>query len=136
MQQLGYLYPDAHDSTDPRYFHEVYGLMSIHIEGMVLGFVHWFHGDSTHWNPDFYNERFRYIGKGVGKGTLEMRIAVSRDGGKTWDRTASREAWIPHGTRQHSYDRLVRLDWLVLTPGRRRRLDDGRGHDRRHLNRR
>jgi hypothetical protein len=36
-----------------------------------------------------------------------MRITISRDGGLTWDRTSSREAWIPHGTEEDSYDRLV-----------------------------
>jgi hypothetical protein len=36
-----------------------------------------------------------------------MRITLSRDGGITWDRISSREAWIPHGTEQDSYDRLV-----------------------------
>jgi hypothetical protein len=36
-----------------------------------------------------------------------MRITVSRDGGKTWDRTSSRQAWIPHGTEHDSYDRLT-----------------------------
>jgi len=36
-----------------------------------------------------------------------MRIAISRDGGLTWDRTSSREAWIPHGPEEDSFDRLV-----------------------------
>jgi len=112
-----YLYPDAHDSTDPRYFDEVYGLMSIHIEGMVLGFAYWFHGERTHPNPELYTSPAGrpttdegLIGKAVGKGTLEVRLVVSRDGGKTWDRTVSREDWIPHGKEQHSYDRNVRID--------------------------
>ena len=112
-----YLYPDAHDSTDPRSFDQVYGLISIYMEGMALGFAYWFHGDSTHSNPDFYNEKFRFIGKGVGKGTLEVRLVVSRDGGKTWDRTVSREAWIPHGAEEHSYDRCVRIDCPPLRMG-------------------
>jgi hypothetical protein len=36
-----------------------------------------------------------------------MRVTISRDGGITWDRTSSREAWIPHGAEEDSYDRLV-----------------------------
>ena len=36
-----------------------------------------------------------------------MRITISRDGGRTWDRTSSRVAWIPPGTAEESYDRLV-----------------------------
>ena len=118
-----YLYPDAEDSTDPRYFDEVYGLMSIHIEGMVLGFAYWFHGDRTHPNPELYGGADRLhtteglIGKAVSKGTMEVRLVVSRDGGKTWDRTVSREAWIPHGKEQHSYDRNVRIDCPPLRNG-------------------
>ena len=111
-----YLYPDAHDSTDPRYFDEVYGLMSIHREGFVLGFAYWFIGDRTHPDPKFYKSFGRHttdeglIGKGVSRGTMEVRLVVSRDGCKTWDRTVSREAWIPHGKEQDSYDRVVRID--------------------------
>ena len=119
-----YLYPDAHDSTDPRYFDEVYGLLSIHVEGMVLGFPYWFIGDRTHPNPEFYEDGHDHpttdeglIGKSVSKGTMEVRLVVSRDGAKTWDRTVSREAWIPHGTEQHSYDRNVRIDCPPLRNG-------------------
>jgi len=36
-----------------------------------------------------------------------MRITFSRDGGRTWDRTSSREAWIPYGSEEDSDDRLV-----------------------------
>ena len=57
------------------------------------------------------------IGKSVCKGTMEVRIVTSRDGGKTWDRTVSREAWIPHGKEQSSYDRLVRIDCPPLRVG-------------------
>jgi hypothetical protein len=41
------------------------------------------------------------------KGTNEMRITLSRDGGRTSDRTSSQEAWITHGTEEDSYNRLV-----------------------------
>ena len=118
-----YLYPDAHDSTDPRYFDEVYGMISIHVEGVVLGFPYWFIGDRTHSNPELYGGADRLhtteglIGKAISKGTMEVRLVLSRDGCKTWDRTVSREAWIPHGTEQHSYDRLVRIDGPPLRMG-------------------
>ena len=119
-----YLYPDAHDSTDPRYFHEVYGLMSIHVEGIVVGFPYWFIGDRTHPNPELYTSAAGrpttdegLIGKGVSKGTMEVRLVTSRDGARTWDRTVSREAWIPHGLEQNSYDRYVRLDCQPLHKG-------------------
>ena len=119
-----FIYPDAHDSTDPRYFDEVYGVMGVHQEGVVLGYLHWFIGDRTHANAELYEDGHNrpaaeegLIGKSVSKGTMEERIAISRDGGKTWDRTVSRQAWIPHGTEQHSLDRLVRVDCPPLRMG-------------------
>ncbi len=108
-----FLYPDAHDSTDPRSFDEVYGLMAIHIEGFVVGFALWFHGDDTH--PS--NQDCGLIGTNTGKGPQDVRIVTSWDGGRTWDRTVSREAWIPHGTEEDSYDRYVRLDCPPLRMG-------------------
>ncbi len=111
-----YFYPDCDDSSDPRSFPEVYGLMSIYTEGLVLGFVEWFKGDRTHSNPNLYEDGHNrpttsegLIGKSVSKGTMELRLAVSRDGGRTWDRKVSRRPWIRHGTEQDSEDRLVRI---------------------------
>ena len=99
------VYPDAHDSTDPRFFDEMYGMCAIHTEGMVLGFIEWFIGDQT--RPDYSVLAQELIGRVHMKGPMEIRIATSRDGGFTWDRTVSREAWIPHGTEQDSYNRGV-----------------------------
>jgi hypothetical protein len=48
---------------------------------------------------------------------MEVRVVTSRDGGCTWDRTVSREAWIAHGTEEDSYDRQVRLDCPPLRMG-------------------
>jgi len=108
-----FLYPDAADSTDPRYFDEVYGLMGVHMEGIVFGFVCWFIGDETH--PSTQDRGL--IGTNTGRGTMEVRVVTSRDGGCTWDRTVSREAWITHGTEEESYDRQVRMDCAPLRKG-------------------
>lgn len=99
------LYPDAADSSEPRCFHAPYGMRAVHAEGLVLGFIEWFKGDHT--RPDLATLEQDGIGRVHMKGTMEARLAVSRDGGYTWDRTVSREAWIPHGTEQDSYDRMV-----------------------------
>ena len=111
-----YIYPDCDDSSDPRSFDEVYGVMSIHVEGMVLGFLEWFKGDRTHGNPNLYEDGHNrpttaesLIGKAVSKGTMELRLATSHDGGMTWDRSVSRRPWIRHGSEQDSEDRLVRI---------------------------
>ena len=101
------LYPDAADSTDPRYFDEIYGMCAIYTEGIVLGFAEWMIGDQT--RPDMAVLPQKLIGRVHMKGTMDVRVTVSRDWGYTWDRTVSREAWIPHGTEHDSYDRCVRL---------------------------
>ena len=98
-------YPDAHDSTDPRYFDEMYGMCAIYTEGIILGFIEWFIGDQT--RPDYSVLPQELIGRVYMKGPMETRIAVSRDWGFTWKRTVSREAWIPHGTEEDSYNRTV-----------------------------
>jgi hypothetical protein len=77
---------------------------------VVFGLLSWFHSDRTH--PDggpnlTPTPEHPYVWPYCRKGTNEMRITLSRDGGRTWDRTCSREAWIPHGTEVDSYDRLV-----------------------------
>jgi len=76
-------------------------MMGVHLEGIVFGFAFWFIGDDTH--PTAVDKGL--IGTNTSKGTMEVRIVTSRDGGKTWDRTVSREPWIRHGTEQNSYDR-------------------------------
>ncbi len=87
--------------------------MGVHMEGLVFGYALWFIGDETH--PSTQDRGL--IGTNTGRGTMEVRVVVSRDGGKTWDRTCSREAWIPHGTEEDSYDRQVRLDCPPLRVG-------------------
>ena len=99
------LYPDAADLTDPRYFDEVYGMHAIYTEGLVLGFGSWFTADQT--RPDMAVLEQEGIGRVHMKGTMDVRVLVSRDWGYTWDRTVSRAAWIPHGPEQDSYDRCV-----------------------------
>ncbi len=41
------------------------------------------------------------------KGTTEIRLVVSRDAGKTWQRVAGKSVWLPHHTEDTGYDRLV-----------------------------
>jgi hypothetical protein len=83
----------------------MYGIRAIHTEGILLGFIEWFIGDQT--RPDFSVLEQELIGRVHMKGPMEIRLVVSRDGGFTWDRTVSREPWIPHGTEEDSYNRSV-----------------------------
>jgi len=104
------LYPDAADPHDPQCYDEPMSLTPFCAEGVVFGLLPWFHSDRTHpeGGPNLQaSPEHPEVWPWCRKGTCEMRITLSRDGGITWDRTSSREAWIPHGTEQDSYDRLV-----------------------------
>jgi hypothetical protein len=41
------------------------------------------------------------------KGTTELRLVMSRDAGRTWQRVGGKQVWLQHGEEEHSYDRLV-----------------------------
>lgn len=104
------LYPDAQDPHTPQCYDEPMVMMPFYSDGNLLGLLSWFHSDRTTLDggpvlePDpEHPYRWPYCRKG----TNEMRITTSRDGGYTWDRSASRQAWIPHGTEEDSDDRLV-----------------------------
>ncbi|MDB6169291.1 MAG: hypothetical protein JWM88_2155 [Verrucomicrobia bacterium] len=123
--------PDADDPHEPNRYDEPMMLTPFHSEGVVFGLLSWFHGDRT--TPDGgpvleknspavrarhqgwpwpTTDENPFVWPWARKGVNEMRITLSRDGGHSWDRTSSREAWIPHGTEQDSFDRLV----ITATP--------------------
>lgn len=104
------LYPDALDPHSPLCYDEPMSMLPFYADGNLLGLLSWFHSDRTTLDggpvlepvPD-HPYRWPYCRKG----TNEMRITSSHDGGYTWDRSASREPWIAHGSEEDSYDRLV-----------------------------
>ena len=117
------LAPDPSDPHRPDYYDEPMILFPYATEGVVLGLLSWIHTDRTSPDGGPVMEKTAgspaqgwpwpktagnpYIWPWARKGPNEMRITISRDGGRTWDRTASREAWIPHGTEEDSPDRLI-----------------------------
>ncbi len=130
------LTPDPSDPHRPGRYDEPMILMPLATEGVVLGLLSWFHSDRTSpdggpvldknsaavrdWRQGWpwpTTERNPFVWPWARKGTNEMRITISRDGGRTWDRTASREAWIPHGTEEDSYNRLVITPSLPVQVG-------------------
>ncbi len=101
---------DPADPHTPQYYDEPMGMLPFCSEGVVFGLLSWFHSDRMH--PDGgpvlqKSAEYPFIWPWARKGVNEMRITISRDGGRTWDRTSSRDAWIPYGTEEDSYDRLV-----------------------------
>ena len=103
---------DPEDAHQIECYDEPMEMMPFYNEGVAFLLMSWIHTDRT--SPDGgpvlqKTPEYPYIWPWARKGLVEMRITISRDGGRTWNRTSSREAWIPHGTEQDSYDRLVIL---------------------------
>ena len=114
------LAPDPEDPHLVEHYEEPMSMGPFYAEGVVFGLLSWFHGDRTHPDGGLVLQKtpeYPYIWPWERKGVNEMRITISRDGGRTWNRTCSREAWIPHGTEQDSYDRLVITPSLPLRMG-------------------
>ena len=117
------LAPDPADPHRPDYYDEPMILSPFYTEGVIIGLMGWLHSDRT--TPDGGPVMDKKPGDPAygwpwpkttahptawpwaRKGPNEMRVTLSRDGGRTWDRTSSRQAWIPHGTEEDSPDRLV-----------------------------
>ena len=102
------LYPDSEDSHTLESYDEPMTLHPFWSDGLVIGLLSWFHSDRTYpdggpvLNPSpEHPARWPWARKGL----CDIRVTISRDGGKTWDRTVSREPWIPHSSDQHAYDR-------------------------------
>lgn len=120
------LTPDPADPHEPGRYDEPMMLYPYYTEGVVLGLLSWFHSDRTSpdggpvldknspqvkdWKagwPRPTTAENPFVWPWARRGVNELRITISRDGGRTWDRTSSRQAWVPHGTEEDSYDRLV-----------------------------
>ena len=70
--------------------------------GLWLGQVQLFHSDRT--SPQYQWP----LGDGVWrKGTTEVRLVLSRDAGRSWQRVCGKEVWLPHSPEPHGFDRLV-----------------------------
>lgn len=70
--------------------------------GAWLGEVIVFHSDRG--NPQFEAPTIRGVWR---KGITEIRLMISRDAGKTWQRVRGKDVWLPHHERDDGFDRLV-----------------------------
>lgn len=108
------LYPDALDPHDVEHYEEPMAMIPYCTDGVVIGLCGWFHSDRStlEGGPNLEESaRHPFVWPWARKGTCEIRVTISRDGGKTWDRTSSRQAWIPHGTSAVCPDRT--LAWCL-----------------------
>jgi len=70
--------------------------------GVWLGQLLVFHSDRS--DPQYMMPTARNVWR---KGTTELRLALSRDAGKTWQRVCDKTVWLPCSPEPHGYDRLV-----------------------------
>lgn len=122
------LYPDAEDPHAIEQFEEPMFLTPYCAEGVVFGLLTWFFSDRLHPAsgprtdlPAGQAAQWRWYRKGL----CDVRLVISRDGGKTWDRTVGRQPWIPGSADPHAFDRMTFLptppvrvgdeDWFYVT---------------------
>jgi hypothetical protein len=70
--------------------------------GVWLGQLLVFHSDRS--DPQYMMPTARNVWR---KGTTELRLVLSRDAGKTWQRVCDKAVWLPCSPEPHGYDRLV-----------------------------
>jgi len=70
--------------------------------GAWLGQLLIFHSDRT--NPQYQAPGLDGVWR---KGTTDVRLVLSRDAGRTWQRVCGRDVWLPHAAEPHGFDRLV-----------------------------
>lgn len=102
--------PDPDDAHRIDRYGEPMEMLPFCAEGVVFGLLSWIHTDRTNLDGGPTMKKtaeYPDIWPWARKGVNEMRLTFSRDGGRTWNRSFSREAWIPHGLEEDSYDRLV-----------------------------
>lgn len=69
--------------------------------GAWLGQLWIFHSDRS--NEQYETPHMKNVWR---KGTTEIRLVISRDAGRTWQRVCDRSIWLPHHPDDDGYDRL------------------------------
>ncbi len=90
------------ESRQPQDWVEYMDIRVMRVADLWLGQLVIFHGDRT--SPQYEMPTQRGVWR---KGTTELRLILSRDAGKTWQRVCGKEIWLPHHPEDNGYDRLV-----------------------------
>lgn len=69
--------------------------------GAWLGQLWIFHSDRS--DPQYEMPTIKNVWR---KGTTEVRLVMSHDAGKSWQRVSDRDVWLPHHPDDNGYDRL------------------------------
>jgi hypothetical protein len=94
------LFPSPEDPHTLERYDEFMEIDVSRHEGFWLGFMVVFHSDRS-------NPQYGIPGRWWRKGTTDLQLITSRDGGRTWNRVANRGVWLPHGTEEDSFDRMT-----------------------------
>jgi len=110
----GVLYPDPRDPHALERYDEFMDVNVVRRGDVWLGFVAVFHSDRTspeYMPPFIENENFHFAyalpNYCTRKGTTDLQLVTSRDGGHSWNRVADRQVWLPHGTAENDVDRCA-----------------------------
>ena len=113
-QARGVIYPDALDPHTLERYDECMEITVVRQGDVWLGFMAVFHSDrtSSDYTPPFVQDAsfvFEHDPPNYAtrKGTTDLQLVTSRDGGHTWQRVANRQVWLPHGTEEDDFDRLA-----------------------------
>jgi len=91
---------------------EYYHMSGYRVGDVWLGMLILFHTDRS--DPLWGHPTIKNVWM---KGTTDTRLMMSRDAGRSWQRVAGKQVWIPHHEREDGYDR-------TLYPGRSMRVGD------------
>lgn len=95
--------PIAEDETrKPDDWVEYYSMGGYRAGDVWLGLLHPYHTDRT--NPLYGASHMKNVWM---KGTTEVRLMVSRDAGRTWQRVAGKQVWLPRHQEEDGYDRTL-----------------------------
>jgi len=100
------------ESRDPADWVEYMTLHVSRVGDFWLGFLVIFHGDRT--NPQYEMPGQPGIWR---KGLHDVRLVMSRDAGKTWQRVGGKQAWLTHHEAEDGYDRLLGIMFSPVRVG-------------------
>jgi len=81
---------------------EYYYMSGYRVGGVWLGMLILFHTDRS--NPLWGHPTRKDVWM---KGTTDVRLVTSRDAGRSWQRVAGKQVWMPHHAREDGYDRTL-----------------------------
>lgn len=105
--------PIARDeSRDPADYVEYMDITANRVGDVWLGYLLIFHGDRTDPQGEMPTQ------KGVWrKGYTDVRLVMSRDAGKTWQRVSGKDVWLAPHTEEDGYDRLLGMTFAPVRVG-------------------